>query len=225
MREAEERMQELYGVVEAEQRRDRDEGGNGNEGQRQVLGTVEATLCSLLYDSDANHTGHAALDTSLDAVICDWINSHTNSHYSPHAALTQLDLGSQTPRDKARVIVSAHKIVVEGFTKIPLIRLKAWCRDRDATLPPMGSFEHLDAVTDNVLHVVVSPPGANGYQPESGTTTNHHHETRRMTMACTTSGTTTVHDHEQDDPITTTSAVDNDNYRPQNQRYDNDHRP
>ncbi|KAL4064059.1 hypothetical protein V8B97DRAFT_2078625 [Scleroderma yunnanense] len=214
--ELSQRMQEFYGVIEAEMRRDArpvesGEHGDGNERQagvdereaqeeeetriRDVLETVEATLCSLLYDrlfvpagsddashdaalssriaalnmldltlahldlevdvgtSEANQTGHAAPGTSLNAVIRDCGQT-----------LAQLDLASRTPRDKARVIVSAHKIVVEGLAKVPPVRL----RNRDVHTPlatPAPAVSSMNPDSDS-LQIVVSSPESVGEQRE-----------------------------------------------------------
>ncbi|KAG6331280.1 hypothetical protein ID866_7808, partial [Astraeus odoratus] len=138
---------------------------------RAVLETIEATLCDLLYDrlflpsgsDDASHdealssriaalnmldlglehldvdVGHASRE-DLDAVV-----------RACGETLAQLDLASRNPRDKAIVLVSAHKIVVEGLSRIPPLRLKA------SNSPPPSAFpdtiEH-----DNALQVFVSSP-------------------------------------------------------------------
>lgn len=212
-----EKIQEFYGVIEAELRRgvQRGTGVSAEQGDvpgqkveedekedahveqeeeeariRDVLETVEATLCSLLYDrlfipagsDDSSHD--AALSSRIAALnMLDLSLAHldlevdVDANHASDASLdtvirdcgqtlAQLDLASRTPRDKARVIVSAHKILVEGLGRVPRIRLKARGEDRDAPLPPVIPSKHLDAVTDSTLQVVVSSPGVSSEEPE-----------------------------------------------------------
>ncbi|KAI6014134.1 hypothetical protein BKA83DRAFT_4354691 [Pisolithus microcarpus] len=111
---------------------------------RDVLETVEATLCSLLYDrlflptgsDDASHDEALSsriaalnvLDLGLEHLDVDVGSAKPEELIAVIRAcgetLAQLDLASRAPRDKATVLVSAHKIIVEGLSKIPPLRLK-----------------------------------------------------------------------------------------------------
>ncbi|KAI5986021.1 hypothetical protein EDC04DRAFT_3149602 [Pisolithus marmoratus] len=73
-------------------------------------------------------------------------------------ALAQLDLASRAPRDKATILVSAHKIIVEGLSKFPPLRLRSG-ESPKTTPPPAKPPVLLPTVeSGNALQVLVTSP-------------------------------------------------------------------
>ncbi|KAL0953328.1 hypothetical protein HGRIS_004573 [Hohenbuehelia grisea] len=111
---------------------------------REILETVERTICFLFYDriymqplsDDASHdealSGRVAalnmLDLGLEHLDVQVGNLGADLDLVVKACgetLTQLDIACRTPSDKAAVLVAAHKIVVDGLGRLPLVRLKS----------------------------------------------------------------------------------------------------
>ncbi|KAI0072635.1 hypothetical protein K474DRAFT_1604721 [Panus rudis PR-1116 ss-1] len=111
---------------------------------REVMEVVERTLCSLFYDKlflqpssdDANHDEALSsriaavnmLDLTLDHLGVDVGLSGTEVEAVVQACgetLTQLDSACRAPADKAAVLVAAHKIIVDGLSRLPPIKLKS----------------------------------------------------------------------------------------------------
>ncbi|KAF8141862.1 hypothetical protein EV363DRAFT_35915 [Boletus edulis] len=142
---------------------------------RDVLETIEATLCTLLYDrlflpstsDDASH--NEALSSRVAALnMLDLGLEHLDidigdaNHAEVDAVvrtcgqtLAQLDLSARSPREKAAVLVSAHKLVVEGLSKIPPVRLKS--RD-DAEMVPMNHSSDPTETTEHASTPAASIP-------------------------------------------------------------------
>ncbi|KAI6139689.1 hypothetical protein BKA82DRAFT_998765 [Pisolithus tinctorius] len=145
---------------------------------RDVLETIEATLCSLLYDrlflptgsDDASHD--EALSSRIAALnVLDLGLEHLDvdvGSASPEElnaviracgeTLAQLDLASRAPRDKAIVLVSAHKIIVDGLSKVPPLRLRSG--ESPKTTPPPPNPPALVPTNEpgNALQVLVTSP-------------------------------------------------------------------
>ncbi|KAF4569894.1 hypothetical protein EYR36_009696 [Pleurotus pulmonarius] len=121
----------------------------------EIMETVERTICSLFYDrvfmqptsDDASHdealSGRVAalnmLDLGLehlDIVVGDLASELNLVVKACGETLTQLDVACRSPGDKAAVLVAAHKVVVDGLSKLPPIRLKSQAESRTpSTLP------------------------------------------------------------------------------------------
>ncbi|KIJ65294.1 hypothetical protein HYDPIDRAFT_28009 [Hydnomerulius pinastri MD-312] len=143
---------------------------------RDVLETVENTVCTLFYDrlflpftsDDASHDEALSsriaalnmLDLGLEHLDVDVGGaSREDLDAVVHACgetLAQLDLASWSPRDKATVLVSAHKLVVEGLSKVPPLRLKSSDSRAPATPPPAPIAAANDSGSPS--RVVVSSP-------------------------------------------------------------------
>ncbi|KAI9573913.1 hypothetical protein HD554DRAFT_2166739 [Boletus coccyginus] len=152
---------------------------------RDVLETIEATLSTLLYDrqvlflpstsDDASH--NEALSSRIAALnMLDLGLEHLDvdigdaNHAEVDAAvrtcgqtLAQLDLSARSPREKATVLVSAHKLVVEGLSRIPPVRLKSREDDiKDSTKIPSGP-----TVATEQVSTPGSPPASTETQSPS----------------------------------------------------------
>ncbi|KAJ8694979.1 hypothetical protein PTI98_007609 [Pleurotus ostreatus] len=121
----------------------------------EIMETVERTICSLFYDrvfmqptsDDASHdealSGRVAalnmLDLGLehlDIVVGDLAPELNLVVKACGETLTQLDVACRSPGDKAAVLVAAHKVVVDGLSRLPPIRLKSQAESRTpSTLP------------------------------------------------------------------------------------------
>ncbi|KAK0484425.1 hypothetical protein IW261DRAFT_1549253 [Armillaria novae-zelandiae] len=117
-----------------------------------MLDSVEKTICELFYDrllhptqsDDLSHdealsSRIAALNMldlglqHLDIIIDGDVADHEELDSLIQACgdmLTQLE-SVRSPADKARLLVEAHKVIVEGLTRLPPIRL----RNENETLP------------------------------------------------------------------------------------------
>ncbi|CAL1715405.1 unnamed protein product [Somion occarium] len=127
---------------------------------REVLEAVERTICSVFYDrlflqpssDDASHDEALSsriaavnlLDLTLAHLGVEVGNSGTEVEAVVHACgetLTQLDTACRAPADKASILVAAHKIIVDGLSRLPPVRLKS---DEDEILdektPRAASF-------------------------------------------------------------------------------------
>ncbi|KAH7885677.1 hypothetical protein F5I97DRAFT_1874306 [Phlebopus sp. FC_14] len=146
---------------------------------RDALETVEYTLSTLFYDrlflpfnsDDASHDEALSsriaalnmLDLGLEHLDVDVGNA---GHESLDAVvrdcgetLSQLDLASRSPRDKITVLVSAHKVVVDGLSKVPPIRLRDSDDGSRLPLAPAASTEANDVLDVPTVSSPVDIPG------------------------------------------------------------------
>lgn len=161
---------------------------------RAVVEAAERTICSVFYDrlfmqcftDDATHD--EALSSRIAAVnLLDLTLGHLGVDVGDSAdsvdaviracgqTLTQLDLTCRAPADKAAMLVAAHKIIVDGLSRLPPIKLKPEEEILDDKTPRAHNFgkrtaeeeeddepkSALDAPRNTVLHdsptVVLSP--------------------------------------------------------------------
>ncbi|KAI0689506.1 hypothetical protein BC835DRAFT_1418481 [Cytidiella melzeri] len=117
-----------------------------NEKSKRIRGVIEAverTLCTVFYDrlfmqsSSDDATHDEALSSRIAAVnLLDLTLDHLGVDVGESAAaleavvkacgetITQLDVACRAPTDKAAVLVAAHKILVDGLSRLPPIKLK-----------------------------------------------------------------------------------------------------
>ncbi|VDB84889.1 unnamed protein product [Peniophora sp. CBMAI 1063] len=174
---------------------------------REILESVERVMCSLFYDrlymqpkaDDASHdealsSRVAALnlmDISLEHLGVDVGQSTEEVEVvlkSCGETLSQLEQSAcRCPADKAAILVAAHKILVDGLSRLPPIRLKteAELKDQPAPTPTASSFSsstaaqsaadglkvetHADLTTEHVATppIVVSPSDEHEVNPLS----------------------------------------------------------
>ncbi|KAI0796140.1 hypothetical protein C8Q75DRAFT_745384 [Abortiporus biennis] len=160
------------------------EGEESSEGEkekriREVMEHVEKTICSLFYDKlflqpssdDANHD--EALSSRIAAVnLLDLTLSHLgvevgNSGPAVEAVvkscgdiLSQLDKSYHAPAEKAAVLVAAHKIIVDGLSKLPPISLRSDDEMLDEKTPMASTFNKkgLDIDQDKDDKISNEPP-------------------------------------------------------------------
>ncbi|TFY61073.1 hypothetical protein EVJ58_g4731 [Rhodofomes roseus] len=92
---------------------------------RVIMDAVERVLCCLLYDSRIAAVN--LLDLGLGHLGVDVGNSGKEVEavvVKCGKALVQLDTVARSPAEKAAVLVSVHKIIVDGLAKLPPIGLK-----------------------------------------------------------------------------------------------------
>ncbi|THH06133.1 hypothetical protein EW146_g9708 [Bondarzewia mesenterica] len=133
----------------AEQERDREkramEDATGKEGIKEVLEVVERVVCSLFYDrlylqpnsDDASHDEALSsrvaalnmLDLGLEHLGVDVGSSSSAVQIVLHGCgetLSQLEQSAcRCPADKAAILVATHKVLVDGLSRLPPIRLKS----------------------------------------------------------------------------------------------------
>ncbi|KAI0358298.1 hypothetical protein OH77DRAFT_1260544 [Trametes cingulata] len=153
---------------------------------KRVMEAVERTVCSVFYDrlflppgsDDVSHD--EALSSRIAAVnLLDLGLGHLGVEVGRAArevdalvkacgqTLMQLDSVCRAPADKAAVLVSVHKILVDGLSKLPPLRLKGEDEMADQKTPVASSFnrpkEAGDDEHDNSVSpapaVIVSPDG------------------------------------------------------------------
>ncbi|PCH44498.1 hypothetical protein WOLCODRAFT_105227 [Wolfiporia cocos MD-104 SS10] len=141
-----------------------DENEEDKEGNREawvcnVMDAVERVVCSLFYDrlflpadtDDASHDEALAsriaavnlLDLGLAHLGVDVGNAgeHVEAVVNQCGqTLAQLDVSRRAPMDKAAVLVSVHKIIVDGLSKLPPIGLKSEEELLDEKTPRAASF-------------------------------------------------------------------------------------
>ncbi|KAJ3557990.1 hypothetical protein NM688_g1178 [Phlebia brevispora] len=126
---------------------------------REVLEAVERAICCTFYDrlflqpfaDDATHD--EALSSRIAAVnLLDLTLSHLGVDVGESSteveavvkacgeALTQLDSLCRSPAEKAAILVSAHKILVDGLSRLPPINLKSDEQILDDKTPRAGTF-------------------------------------------------------------------------------------
>ncbi|KAI0630746.1 hypothetical protein C8Q77DRAFT_1063148 [Trametes polyzona] len=152
-----------------------------------VMDAVERAVCSLFYDrlfmppgsDDVSHD--EALSSRIAAVnLLDLGLGHLGVEVGRATrevdalvkacgqTLMQLDSVCRAPADKAGVLVSVHKILVDGLSKLPPLRLKAEDEMADEKTPVASSFKRTKPV-DEEQDRAVSPPPAVVVSPDSET--------------------------------------------------------
>ncbi|RPD64043.1 hypothetical protein L227DRAFT_607760 [Lentinus tigrinus ALCF2SS1-6] len=142
-----------------------------------VMDAVEKTVCSLFYDrlflppgtDDASHD--EALSSRIAAVnLLDLGLGHLGVEVGRAGrevdalikacgqTLMQLDSVCRSPADKAATLVSVHKILVDGLSKLPPLRLKAEDEILEEKTPVASSFGKSVRPDDDELDRAVSPP-------------------------------------------------------------------
>ncbi|KAH8103910.1 hypothetical protein BXZ70DRAFT_923313 [Cristinia sonorae] len=139
---------------------------------REVLGRVERTMCSVFYDrlflqscsDDASHDEALSsriaavnlLDLSLSHLGVDVGNSAVEVEAVVKACgetLSQLDTACRAPADKAAVLVASHKIIVDGLSRLPPIKLKPeeedHLDDKTPRAPTFAKRKNEDATADD----------------------------------------------------------------------------
>ncbi|EKM50210.1 uncharacterized protein PHACADRAFT_213959 [Phanerochaete carnosa HHB-10118-sp] len=161
---------------------------------RAVVEAAERTICSIFYDrlfmqsstDDATHD--EALSSRIAAVnLLDLTLGHLGVDVGDPAdaveavvkscgqTLTQLELTCRAPVDKAAILVTAHKILVDGLSRLPPVKLKPEGEMLDDKTPMATTFGRrtveeqdddepkstLDAPSNTILHesptVTLSP--------------------------------------------------------------------
>ncbi|KAI9062649.1 hypothetical protein FKP32DRAFT_1677169 [Trametes sanguinea] len=144
-----------------------------------VMEAVERTVCSLFYDrlflppgsDDASHD--EALSSRIAAVnLLDLGLGHLGVEVGRAGrevdalikacgqTLMQLDSVCRAPADKAAVLVSVHKILVDGLSKLPPLRLKGEDEMADEKTPLASKFNRHKDDDDDEHDRAVSPPPA-----------------------------------------------------------------
>ncbi|KAM5530813.1 hypothetical protein V8D89_013542 [Ganoderma adspersum] len=142
-----------------------------------VMDAVEKAVCSLYYDrlflplgtDDASHD--EVLSSRIAAVnLLDLGLQHLGVEVGLAGrqvealvkacgeTLTHLDSVCRSPGDKAATLVSVHKILVEGLSKLPPLRLKAEDEILDDKTPLASSFNRSVRPVNDELDRSVSPP-------------------------------------------------------------------
>ncbi|RDX50836.1 hypothetical protein OH76DRAFT_1481912 [Lentinus brumalis] len=143
-----------------------------------VMEAVEKTVCSLFYDrlflppgtDDASHD--EALSSRIAAVnLLDLGLGHLGVEVGRAGrevdalikacgqTLMQLDSVCRSPADKAATLVSVHKILVDGLSKLPPLRLKAEDEILEEKTPMASTFgKHVHRDDDEVDRAVSPPP-------------------------------------------------------------------
>lgn len=155
-----EKFQEFYLELEGEVRIEieKEKGEASEEEQesrvKELVEVVEATLSTLFYDrlflpshsDDASHnealSSHIAalnlLDLGLEHLDVDVGSAGSEIDVVVRACgekLSQLDVACRSPGDKAAVLVAAHKLIVDGLSRLPPIKLKLNNGDKELEEP------------------------------------------------------------------------------------------
>ncbi|CDO69791.1 hypothetical protein BN946_scf184766.g36 [Trametes cinnabarina] len=142
-----------------------------------VMEAVERTVCSLFYDrlflppgsDDVSHD--EALSSRIAAVnLLDLGLGHLGVEVGRAGrevdalikacgqTLMQLDSVCRAPADKAAVLVSVHKILVDGLSRLPPLRLKAEDEMADEKTPLANTFNRPKGQDDEHDRAVSPPP-------------------------------------------------------------------
>ncbi|KAH7919350.1 hypothetical protein BV22DRAFT_1123345 [Leucogyrophana mollusca] len=159
------------------ERREREKAENDTR-VHEILETVERTLCTLFYDrlflplnsDDASHDEALSsriaalnmLDLGLEHLDVDVGKAGPDVDVVVQACgatLSQLDVACRSPGDKAAVLVSAHKLVVDGLSKLPPIHLKTSDeQDHMKDQSPAGSVAPIDIPMVTSPDDIISSP-------------------------------------------------------------------
>ncbi|KAG0701109.1 hypothetical protein DFH29DRAFT_580744 [Suillus ampliporus] len=156
-----EKFQDFYVELEREARIEieKEKGETSEEEQesrvKEVIEAVEGTLSTLFYDrlflpshsDDASHdealSSHIAalnlLDLGLEHLDVDVGSAGSEIDVVVRACgetLSQLDVACRSPGDKAAVLVAAHKLIVDGLSRLPPIKLKNGDEHPEESEPP-----------------------------------------------------------------------------------------
>ncbi|TBU41003.1 hypothetical protein BD309DRAFT_1043717 [Dichomitus squalens] len=144
---------------------------------KRIMEAVEKAVCSLYYDrlflppgtDDASHD--EALSSRIAAVnLLDLGLQHLGVEVGKAGpevetlvkacgqTLTHLDSVCRSPADKAATLVSVHKVLVEGLSRLPPLRLKSDDEIMDEKTPMATSFAKSVHPDDDELDRAVSPP-------------------------------------------------------------------
>lgn len=194
-----EKFQEFYLELEREVRIEveKEKGEVSEEEQesrvKELVEVVEGTLSTLFYDrlflpshsDDASHdealSSHIAalnlLDLGLEHLDVDVGSAGPEIDVVVRACgemLSQLDVACRSPGDKAAVLVAAHKLTVDGLSRLPPIKLsngKKQSEDPEPpqrkASPPPGPIEAVD------VPLVASPDTLFSPEPQSDGDTAH----------------------------------------------------
>lgn len=148
---------ELEGDVRIEIEKEKGEASEGEQESRvkELVEVVEGALSTLFYDrlflpshsDDASHdealSSHIAalnlLDLGLEQLDVDVGSAGSEIDVVVRACgemLSQLDVGSRSPGDKAAVLVAAHKLIVDGLSRLPPIKLSNGDKRSEEPEPP-----------------------------------------------------------------------------------------
>ncbi|KAG1722836.1 uncharacterized protein EDB91DRAFT_1174108 [Suillus paluster] len=160
--ELSEKFQDFYVELEREVRVEMEKEKGASEAEqesrvKEVVEVVEGTLSTLFYDrlflpshsDDASHdealSSHIAalnlLDLGLEHLDVDVGSAGSEIDVVVRACgetLSQLDVACRSPGDKAAVLVAVHKLVVDGLSRLPPIKLK------NGDEPPPAPIEAVD---------------------------------------------------------------------------------
>lgn len=156
-----EKFQEFYLELEGDARieieKDKGEASEGEQESRikELVEVVEGALSTLFYDrlflpshsDDASHdealSSHIAalnlLDLGLEQLDVDVGSAGSEIDVVVRACgetLSQLDVGSRSPVDKAAVLVAAHKLIVDGLSRLTPIKLSNGDKRPEEPEPP-----------------------------------------------------------------------------------------
>jgi hypothetical protein len=194
-----EKFQEFYLELEREVRIEveKEKGEVSEEEQesrvKELVEVVEGTLSTLFYDrlflpshsDDASHdealSSHIAalnlLDLGLEHLDVDVGSAGPEIDVVVRACgemLSQLDVACRSPGDKAAVLVAAHKLTVDGLSRLPPIKLSNGKKQSEEPEPPQrkaspppGPIEAVD------VPLVASPDTLFSPEPQSDGDTAH----------------------------------------------------
>ncbi|KAH9921737.1 uncharacterized protein BXZ73DRAFT_51674 [Epithele typhae] len=179
--EPEGEKESLHETEEQVSKHDDDEDTPKSRWVNSIMEAVEKTVCSLFYDrlflprgtDDGSHD--EALSSRIAAVnLLDLGLAHLGVEVGLAGrevdslikacgkTLMQLDAACRSPADKAATLVAVHKILVEGLSRLPPLRLKSEDEILDDKTPMASSFGQDVHPEDEDLEAdrAVSPPPA-----------------------------------------------------------------
>ncbi|KZT25192.1 hypothetical protein NEOLEDRAFT_1162873 [Neolentinus lepideus HHB14362 ss-1] len=152
-----------------EDENEKEKGKGLNEARRrEIMEAVERTICEVFYDrlfrqpnsDDAQHDEALSsriaalnmLDLGLEHLGVDAGGGSADVHVIVKACgetLSGLELsGCRSPANKAAVLVAAHKMVVDGLSRLPPIHLKSEEEIEDQKTPRVSTFGHQRTADD-----------------------------------------------------------------------------
>ncbi|KAG1841241.1 hypothetical protein DFJ58DRAFT_77051 [Suillus subalutaceus] len=180
---------ELEGEVRIEIEKEKGEASEDEQESRvkELVEVVEGTLSTLFYDrlflpshsDDASHdealSSHIAalnlLDLGLEHLDVDVGGARSEIDVVVRACgemLSQLDVACRSPSEKAAVLVAAHKLTVDGLSRLPPIKLSNGEKQPEEPEPPQrkaspppGPIEAVD------IPIVASPDALFSPHPQS----------------------------------------------------------
>ncbi|KAG2136104.1 uncharacterized protein EDB93DRAFT_1254091 [Suillus bovinus] len=180
-----EKFQEFYVELEGEVRTEieKEKGETSEEEQesrvKEIVEVVEGTLTTLFYDrlflpshsDDASHdealSSHIAalnvLDLALEHLDVDVGSAGSEIAVVVRACgetLSQLDISCRSPSDKAAVLVAAHKLIVDGLSRLPPIKLSNSTKHPEEHKPLQRKESTLPGPIEAVDVALVASPDA-----------------------------------------------------------------